>query len=59
MKAVLTLYDGYKLVADVPIPPMRRERETQQELEERMVREFNSSQPHAVHKVVKIHLTRN
>lgn len=30
-----------------------------EELEERFIKEFNRSQPHAVNKAVKVHIMRN
>lgn len=59
MKAILYLDEGSKIVADFLTPPQRKERETQRELEERLVDEFNASQPLAVHKIVKMKLLRN
>lgn len=56
-KAILTLDNGYKVRADILIPS---EKPTwHAELEKRLVSDFNRSQPHAVHKVVKIHILRN
>lgn len=59
MKAILYFDEGSKLVVDFLAPPHRRERETQRELEKRMVKEWNESQPRAIHKVVKMKLIRN
>lgn len=59
MKAILYFDEGSKLVADFLSSPHRRERETQRELEKRMVKEWNESQPRAIHKVVKMKLIRN
>ncbi len=59
MKAILYFDEGSRIVADFLTPPKRRERETQQELENRMVKELNKSQPFAVHKVVKMKIMRN
>lgn len=59
MKAILYLDEGSKIVADILTPIRRKERETQEELEKRLVDEFNASQPLAVHKVVRMRLMRN
>ena len=60
MKAILYFDEGSMLVADfLPPHPERRERETQRELESRMVKAWNESQPRAIHKVVKMKLMRN
>lgn len=59
MKAILYLDEGSKVIADFLAPPLRKERETQRELEQRLVREFNESQPLAVHKVVRMKIMRN
>lgn len=62
MKAVLTLDNGEKVVADIlsisPIGKLRRPR-FHDEYERWFVEEFNKSQPRAVHKVVKAHILRN
>ena len=59
MKAILYFDEGSRIVADFLTPPERRERETQRELESRMVKEWNKSQPRAIHKVVKMKIMRN
>lgn len=59
MKAILYFDEGSRIIADVLTPPQRKERETQREYENRMVQDFNISQPHAVHKVVKVRIMRN
>ena len=59
MKAILYFDEGSRIVADFLTPPERRERETQRELENRMVKEWNKSQPRAIHKVVKMKIMRN
>lgn len=57
-KAVLTLEDGSKIIATVFIP--RSDKPVfHKELERKLVREINQSQPTAVYKVVNIHLMRN
>lgn len=57
-KCVLTLESGYKQVAILTIPKPTKPI-FQEELEQRLVDEFNKSQPHLVNKVVKCHLLRN
>lgn len=59
MKAILYFDEGSRIVADFLTPPHRRERETQRELEQRMVREWNDTQPLAVHKLIKMKIMRN
>ena len=60
MKAVLTLDNGKKIVADTlpPIGKLRRPR-FHDEYERCFVEEFNKAQPHLVHKVVKAHILRH
>lgn len=61
MKAVLTLYNGRKITADIlPPPPIGKIRRPrfQDEYERWFVEEFNKAQPHLVHKVVKAHILR-
>lgn len=61
MKAILTLDNGKKIVADI-LPPqigkLRRSR-FHDEYERWFVKEFNKAQPRLVHKVVKAHILRN
>lgn len=59
MKAILYLDEGSKVIVEFLTTPHRRERETQQELENRLVNEFNASQPLAVHKVVRMKIMKN
>lgn len=59
MKAILYFDEGSKILADILTPPHRRERETQREYENRFVKDFNDSQPHCIHKVVKVKIMRN
>lgn len=59
MKAILYFDEGSKIIADIFTPPHRKERETQRELENRMVEGFNKSQPKAIHKITRIKLMRN
>lgn len=55
---ILTLDNGERVRVKVLMP--RTEKPLwHTDLERRLVRDFNKSQPHAVHKVVKIHLLRN
>ena len=56
--AILTLDNGFKFRADITMPQSDKP-VFHKELEEQLVRDFNQSQPRAVHKVVKIHLLRN
>lgn len=56
--AVLTLEGGFKVRAEITMPATDRGT-WHTDLERRLVRELNRAQPHAVHKVVKIHLLRN
>ena len=60
MKAILTLDNGKKIVADI-LPPIRKLRRPRfnDEYERWFVEEFNKAQPHLVHKVVKAHILRN
>lgn len=61
MKAILTLDNGAKIVADT-LPPqigkIRRPR-FHDEYERWFVEEFNKAQPHLVHKAVKAHILRH
>lgn len=59
MKAILYFDEGSLIVADILTPIHRKECETQRELENRLVSEFNASQPLAVHKIVRMKLMRN
>lgn len=56
-KAILTFDNGYKVRAYILIPSDKPTWHA--ELEKRLVSDINRSQPHAVHKVVKIHILRN
>lgn len=57
-KAILTLDNGAKIEADV-IMPSPRKAMFHEEIEKKFVEEFNKAQPHAVHKLVKVHIMRN
>lgn len=61
MKAVLTLDNGAKIVADIFAPSIGKIRRPRfhDEYERWFVEEFNKAQPRAVHKVVKAHILRN
>lgn len=59
MKAVLTMSNGQRVIADLLPPPIRKKYETQTELECRIMDSMNKSQPNMVNKVVKVHLLRN
>ena len=56
--AILTLDNGHRARAEVLLPGTDKP-VWHADLERRLVRDFNKSQPHAVHKVVKIHLLRS
>lgn len=56
--AILTFDNGHRAHAEVLLPGTDKP-VWHADLERRLVRDFNKSQPHAVHKVVKIHLLRN
>lgn len=56
--AILTFDNGHSARAEVLLPGTDKP-VWHADLERRLVRDFNKSQPHAVHKVVKIHLLRN
>lgn len=58
MKIIMYFSSGDKFIGDL-LPPTRKDRETQTELEERLTKEFNSSQPHCVNKVTKCKILRN
>lgn len=53
MKIIMYFSSGDKIIGDL-LRPTRKERETQTELEERITKEFNSSQPLCVNKVTKM-----
>lgn len=59
MKIIMYFSSGDKFIGDLLTPPTRKERETQAELEERIAKEFNRSQPHCVNKVTKCKILRN
>lgn len=58
MKIIMYFSSGDKIIGDL-LRPTRKERETQTELEERITKEFNSSQPLCVNKVTKCKILRN
>lgn len=57
-KAILTLDNGAKIEADVTMPSPRKAM-FYEGIEKKFVEDFNKSQPHAVHKLVKVHIMRN
>lgn len=57
-KAVLTLEDGSKIFATIYIYQSQMP-VFHKELERKLVKELNQSQPNAVYKVANIHLMRN
>ena len=57
-KGICTLDNGAKFEAMFKIRPQSGG-VFHDELEKELVREFNASQPHMVHKLVRIHLMRN
>ena len=60
MKAVLTLDNGEKVVADIyPLQGNKHKPRFHDEYERWFVEEFNKAQPRAAHKVVKAHILRN
>ncbi len=60
-RCIITLSGGHKVQATLSIPQPRKPlfMEELEELEERFIKEFNRSQPHAVNKAVKVHIMRN
>lgn len=58
MKIIMYLSSGDKIIGDL-LRLTRKERETQTELEERITKELNSSQPLCVNKVTKCKILRN
>lgn len=57
-KVILTLDNGAKIEADVTMPSPRKAL-LYEEIEKKLVEDFNKSQPYAVHKLVKVHIMRN
>lgn len=57
-KCILTLEGGHKVIATLTMPKPKKPIFLE-EMERRFVEEFNKSQPHAVNKVVGIHILRN
>lgn len=57
-KAILTLDNGAKIEAVVTILSLRKAI-FHEEIEKKFVEDFSKSQPHAVHKLVKVHIMRN
>ena len=56
--AILTFGNGQRVRAEISIPGTDKP-VCHTELERRIVRDFNMSQPQATHKLVKVHLLRN
>ena len=57
-KAILTLDNGAKIEAVVTLPSHRKAM-FHEEIEKKVVENFNKAQPHAVHKLVKVHIMSN
>lgn len=57
-RCIITLIGGHKLQATLSIPQPRNPLFMEQ-LEDRFIKEFNRSQPHAVNKAAKVHIMRN
>lgn len=57
-KAILTLYNGAKIETVVTMPSPRKAM-FHEEIEKKFVENFNKVQPHAVYKLVKVHIMRN
>lgn len=63
-RALVTFSNGARVKADIlRLPPLKNRRRTapltQQEKEQLIMDNWNKSQPHAEHKVVRVHLFRN
>ncbi len=56
--AILTFDNGLRARAEVSLPGTDKP-VWHADLERRLVRDFNKSQPRAVHKLVKVYLLRN
>lgn len=55
--AILTFDNGQRVRAEILIP--KSDRATwHSDLERRFIREWHKSQPHAAHKLVKVHILR-
>ena len=59
MKIIMYFSSGDKVIGDLLTPPQRKERETQSELESRITRALNESQPHCANKITKCLILRN
>lgn len=57
-KTILTIDNGAKIEADITMPSPRKAM-FYEEMEKKFVENFNKAQPHAVHKLVKVHIMRN
>lgn len=58
MKIIMYFSSGDKIIGDL-LPPQRKERETQSELESRITIALNESQPHCANKITKCRILRN
>ncbi len=56
--AILTFDNGQRVRAEVLIPKSDRAI-FHDDLERRFIEDFHKSQPHAAHKLVKVHILRN
>lgn len=57
-KAILTIDNAAKIEAVVTMPSPRKAM-FHERWEKKFVENFNKAQPHAVHKLVKVHIMRN
>lgn len=57
-KCILTLSNGCRVAAEIDIPQTGKPF-FHEEMERRVVEEFNKYQPHAVNKVLACHILRN
>lgn len=55
--AILTFDNGQRVRAEVLIPKSDRAK-WHDDLERRFIEDFHKSQPHAAHKLVKVHILR-
>ena len=58
IRCLITLSDGSKIQATITIPKPTKPI-FPKEMERQFIKDFNESQPNAVHKVVKCHIMRN
>lgn len=57
-KAILTLQDGSKIQAIYYFPKQNKPM-FYKEMERKFIEKFNEQQPHAVNKVISVHIMRN